>query len=75
MEAVGRLSGGVGSRFQQSARRDYRLRESSCRKVCPASTLRSSVDEILKAGKRAAWLTRQLLAFSRQQVLIPRSST
>src|SRR6202041_1815390 len=38
----------------------------------PGNSLRSSVDEILKAGKRAASLTGQLLAFSRQQVLDPK---
>ena len=35
-------------------------------------TLRASVDQILKAGRRASSLTRQLLAFSRQQVLEPK---
>src|SRR5262249_24501470 len=38
----------------------------------PANQLRESVEEILKAGRQAASLTRQLLAFSRQQVLEPK---
>ncbi len=40
--------------------------------VSPSDPLHKSVQEIKKAGERAALLTRQLLAFSRQQVLEPK---
>jgi hypothetical protein len=38
----------------------------------PADPMRADIEEIVKAGGRAADLTRQLLMFSRQQVLAPK---
>jgi two-component system cell cycle sensor histidine kinase/response regulator CckA len=72
MEAVGRLSGGVAHDFNNLLGVIIGYAEFLQESLDPANTLRSSVDEILKAGKRAASLTRQLLAFSRQQVLDPK---
>ena len=72
MEAVGRLAGSVAHDFNNmlTAITGYGavVRDA----LPPASPLRDDVDEILKASGRAATLTRQLLAFSRQQVLKPR---
>jgi two-component system, cell cycle sensor histidine kinase and response regulator CckA len=72
MEAVGRLSGGVAHDFNNLLGVIIGYAEFLQESLDPENKLRSSVDEILKAGKRAASLTRQLLAFSRQQVLDPK---
>src|SRR6202167_2762160 len=72
MEAVGRLSGGVAHDFNNLLGVIIGYAEYLQESLEPENALRTSVDEILKAGKRAASLTRQLLAFSRQQVLDPK---
>ena len=72
MEAVGRLSGGVAHDFNNLLGVIIGYAEFLQERLEPQNALRGSVDEILKAGKRAASLTRQLLAFSRQQVLEPK---
>jgi len=72
MEAVGRLSGGVAHDFNNLLGVIIGYAEFLQEGLEPEHRLRGSVDEILQAGKRAASLTRQLLAFSRQQVLDPK---
>jgi two-component system, cell cycle sensor histidine kinase and response regulator CckA len=72
MEAVGRLSGGIAHDFNNLLGVIIGYSEFLQERLEQASPLRGSVDEVLKAGKRAASLTRQLLAFSRQQVLDPK---
>ncbi|HEY6442444.1 MAG TPA: PAS domain S-box protein [Candidatus Acidoferrales bacterium] len=72
MEAVGRLSGGVAHDFNNLLGVIIGYAEFLQERLEPENALRGSVDEILNAGKRAAALTRQLLAFSRQQVLDPK---
>jgi two-component system, cell cycle sensor histidine kinase and response regulator CckA len=72
MEAVGRLSGGVAHDFNNLLGVIIGYAEFLQERLEPENVLRGSADEILKAGKRAASLTRQLLAFSRQQVLEPK---
>jgi len=77
MESVGRLAGGIAHDFNNmlSAIRGYAelLRDDlSSGRALDEATIRESVDAIHGAADRAAGLTAQLLAFSRQQVLTPR---
>ncbi len=72
MEAVGRLSGGVAHDFNNLLGVIIGYGEIVQEGTAADSALRPCVDEMLKAGHRAAGLTRQLLAFSRQQVMDPR---
>ncbi len=72
MEAVGRLSGGIAHDFNNLLGVMIGFAEILQANVGDSPLLADSVEEILKAGKRAGSLTRQLLAFSRQQVLEPK---
>ncbi len=72
MEAIGRLSGGVAHDFNNLLGVIIGYGEVLQDGIATESPMRPCVDEILKAGHRAAGLTRQLLAFSRQQVMDPR---
>jgi len=72
MEAVGRLSGGIAHDFNNILGVIIGYGEILEERLEAGNSLRPCADEILQAGRRAATLTRQLLAFSRQQVLAPR---
>jgi PAS domain S-box-containing protein len=72
MEAVGRLAGGIAHDFNNLLSVIIGYGDLTLRKLPEESPLRRSVEEIKKAGERAAALTRQLLAFSRKQVLQPK---
>jgi two-component system, cell cycle sensor histidine kinase and response regulator CckA len=71
MEAIGRLSGGIAHDFNNLLGVMIGYSQLFRRKLDPQSPLLEYADEIQKAGQRAASLTRQLLAFSRQQILTP----
>ena len=73
MEAIGRLAGGVAHDFNNLLSRHPRLRRAvAMEELRESDPLRDDIEQIRQAGERAAALTRQLLAFSRQQVLQPR---
>jgi two-component system cell cycle sensor histidine kinase/response regulator CckA len=71
MEAVGQLAGGIAHDFNNLLAAITGYAELLRADITPDDERRADVDEILKAARRAAGLTRQLLAFSRKQVLQP----
>jgi two-component system, cell cycle sensor histidine kinase and response regulator CckA len=72
MEAVGRLAGGIAHDFNNLLTAISGYSDLLLHRLPDYSTLRRDVEEIRKAGDRAAALTRKLLAFSRRQVLQPK---
>ena len=72
MEAVGRLAGGVAHDFNNLLTAIIGYSQLIQAQLEPSSPMRHDIDEICKAGQRAAALTSQLLAFSRKQVLQPK---
>ncbi|OLD75114.1 MAG: hypothetical protein AUI33_05755 [Ignavibacteria bacterium 13_1_40CM_2_61_4] len=72
MEAVGRLAGGIAHDFNNILTAILGTTQLLDRELAPDAAARPDIGEIRKAAERAADLTRQLLAYSRQQVLAPR---
>ena len=72
MEAVGQLAGGIAHDFNNVLNVIIGYSKLLLQKLPAADRAHRQVEEICKAGERAAGLTQQLLAFSRKQVLQPR---
>jgi PAS domain S-box-containing protein len=72
MEAVGRLAGGIAHDFNNLLTAINGYSELLLEELDQRHPRRRQVEEIRKAGERAAALTQQLLAFSRRQVLQPK---
>jgi PAS domain S-box-containing protein len=71
MEAIGRLAGGVAHDFNNLLTAIIGYSDLIRESLPPNHAVLQQLEEIRKAGKRGAEMTRQLLAFSRRQVLKP----
>jgi PAS domain S-box-containing protein len=73
MEAVGRLAGGIAHDFNNLLTIIRGYTELALNRAASQPELRSDIERIENASERAAALVRQLLAFSRRQVLQPKT--
>jgi PAS domain S-box-containing protein len=71
IEAVGRLAGGVAHDFNNLLAVILGYANLALGRCDDATAVRRNLEQIRRASERAASLTRQLLAFSRRQVLVP----
>jgi len=69
MEAIGQLAGGIAHDFNNLLTTILGTTELALERLPAKAALRSEIEEIRTAGRRAATLTGQLLAFSRKHVI------
>ena len=72
MEAVGQLGGGIAHDFNNALTVILSFSSLAAGHLKVGDPLRDDLNEIRKAGERAAALTQQLLAFSRKQMMNPK---
>ncbi|HEX4439786.1 MAG TPA: PAS domain S-box protein [Thermoanaerobaculia bacterium] len=72
MEAIGQLAGGIAHDFNNLLTTVLGYSDMAIRQLSHENPVRAEIEEIRRAGERAANLTRQLLAFGRKQVFDPR---
>ena len=72
LEAIGQLAGGVAHDFNNLLTAIIGYSELSLKRLDSDNPIARNIEEIKKAAARAASLTRQLLAFSRKQILEPK---
>ncbi len=72
LETVGRLAGGIAHDYNNLLTTVLGYTGFLLERHLPGDPERDDLEEILRAGERAAHLTEQLLAFGRQQILAPR---
>ncbi len=71
MEAVGRLTAGIAHDFNNLLTAINGFTELMHIELLPNDPIQESVEKVLRSGRRAADLVRQLLAFSRKQIIEP----
>jgi signal transduction histidine kinase len=73
MEAIGRLAGGIAHDFNNLLMAIIGYSECALEALEEGNPVRNDIREVVAAGERAQGLTRQLLAFSRRQMLRPKA--
>jgi nitrogen-specific signal transduction histidine kinase/CheY-like chemotaxis protein len=72
MEAIGRLAGGVAHDFNNVLTVLFGCYESLSERLSSNPAVQQDLQELMRASEHAASLTRQLLAFSRRQIIAPK---